>query len=155
MGEERAQSLEYRINMENRLSERAREQPIYGWGRFNRNQVLDAQGHALTVPDGLWIIAFEVTGLIGLSALVAMMLLPLYLTIRRFPVTTWSDPRVGPVAGLAVLLALTMLDYISNAMLNPIYALTMGGVIGPVGGPAGQSPSGSGSQSHRGVQPDG
>ena len=88
------------------------------------------RARSLTVPDGFWIIAFGVTGLVGLASLVVMMLLPLVLTLRRFPVATWSDPRVGPAVGLALLLALTMIDYLSNAMMNPIYALAMGGLVG-------------------------
>ena len=129
-GEERASSFEYRLNMENQLAKHALDQPIFGWGRFNRNQILNSQGQALTVPDGYWIIVLGVNGLLGLTALVAMMLQPMVLTIRRFPISTWSDPRVGPVVALALMLLLTMIDFLSNGMQNPIYALTMGGVVG-------------------------
>ncbi len=130
VGADRAQSLEYRLNMENMLAGRAIQQPIFGWGRFNRNQVSDDKGKVLSVPDSLWIIAFGVAGLVGLGSLVVMMLLPLALTVRRFPVATWSDPRAGPAVALGMILVLTMLDYLSNAMVNPIYSLTMGGLVG-------------------------
>jgi tetratricopeptide (TPR) repeat protein len=129
-GEERAQSLEYRLVMENMLGGRALEQPIFGWGRFNRNQVTDSKGKVLSVPDSLWIIAFGCTGLVGLGSLLIVMLLPMALTIRRFPVATWSDPRVGPAVALGMVLVLMMVDYLSNAMINPVYSLVIGGLVG-------------------------
>jgi tetratricopeptide (TPR) repeat protein len=129
-GEERAQSFEYRLKMENLLAEHATEQPIFGWGRFNRNQVTDSKGKVISVPDGLWILAFGCTGLVGLGSLLTVMLLPLTLMIFRYPVATWTDPRVGPAVVLGMVLVLTMIDYMSNAMVNPIYALIMGGLMG-------------------------
>ena len=91
----------------------------------------------------------RLTGLVGLTSLVVMMLLPMVLTIRRFPVATWSDPRVGPAVGLALMLTLMMIDFLSNAMLNPIYALTMGGSGRPVGGPTGKPSARGGSEPRR------
>jgi tetratricopeptide (TPR) repeat protein len=130
VGVDRAESLQYRLNMENMLVARALERPIFGWGRFNRFQVLTSTGKWLSVPDGFWIISLGTKGLIGLTGLLSMMLLPMVLTIRRFPVATWSDPAVGPVVGLALMMTLTMVDYLSNAMLNPVYALVIGGLMG-------------------------
>jgi tetratricopeptide (TPR) repeat protein len=129
-GNERAQSLDYRLGMENMLAGRAVEQPIFGWGRFNRNQVTDSKGKVISIPDSLWILAFGCTGLVGLGSLLAVMLLPMALTLCRFPVATWSDPRVGPAIGLGMVLVLMMVDFLSNAMINPIYALVMGGLVG-------------------------
>jgi tetratricopeptide (TPR) repeat protein len=130
VGVDRAESLEYRLNMENLLTARALERPIFGWGRFNRFQITMASGRVLSVPDGFWIISMGTKGLIGLTGLLSMLLLPMVLTIRRFPVATWSDPAVGPVVGLALMMTLTMVDYLSNAMLNPVYALVIGGLMG-------------------------
>jgi tetratricopeptide (TPR) repeat protein len=130
LGEERAQSCQYRLDMENLLAGRAREQPIFGWGRFNRNQVISKAGRVQTVPDGYWIIAFGVNGLVSLIAMLAMMLQPMLLTIRRFPPATWSDPRVGPVVVMAMVLVLEMFDFLSNAMPSPLYPLVIGAVMG-------------------------
>jgi tetratricopeptide (TPR) repeat protein len=130
VGEDRAKSLQYRFNMERLLADRALERPIFGWGRFNRFQVTNAKGETVTVPDGYWIIVLGVEGLVALSALLAMFLLPMALTLRRYPIPTWRDPRVGPVVGLALITTLTMIDFLSNAMLMPIYPLLIGGVLG-------------------------
>ena len=129
VGEDRAQSFEYRLGMENLLTSRALERPVFGWGRFNRFQVVTSTGRFVSVPDGFWVIALGTMGLVGLTSLLFMMLLPMVLTIRRFPVDAWSDPMVGPVVGLALMLTLTMVDFLSNAMLNPIYPLVMGGLM--------------------------
>ena len=127
VGEDRAESLQYRLNMESMLADRGLERPIFGWGRFNRSQIINATGDADAVPDGYWIITLGVQGLVGLACLLALMLLPMALTLRRFPVTTWCDPKVGPVVGLALMMVLAMLDYLSNAMLMPIYRWWSGG----------------------------
>ena len=155
-GADRAQSIEYRLNMENLLTARAMEQPLFGWGRFNRMQVVNERGQVLTVPDSYWIIALGSSGIVGLASLIAMMLLPLFFMVRRFPVATWSDPRVGPAVSLAMILAMTMVDYLSNAMPNPLYAAGDRRGGRPVGGrPTGWPPRGSGSQPRRRVRPDG
>jgi tetratricopeptide (TPR) repeat protein len=85
---------------------------------------------ATTICDGYWIIIFGQSGLIGLSSLIAMHLLPIVMLMRRHPVSTWTQPDVAPAAALAVLIALVMIDDLSNAMLNPIYALIIGGLSG-------------------------
>lgn len=130
VGEERAESLQYRLNMEDRLAQHALERPIFGWGRFNRSNLMDSKGNKTTVVDGYWIGTLGLNGIVALSMLLAMMLLPMILTIRRFPVQTWFEPQVGPVMALAMVLTLTMVDFLSNGMFNPIYAVTIGGILG-------------------------
>jgi tetratricopeptide (TPR) repeat protein len=132
VGEDRAQSFEYRLDMERLLVDRAMERRIFGWSGFNRFQVKDKEGNTVTVPDGFWVIAVGVQGLVGLSSIIAMFLLPMVLTLRRFPIATWSDPRVGPVVGLSMVLLMTMIDLLSNAMLMPFYPLTIGGLLGHI-----------------------
>jgi tetratricopeptide (TPR) repeat protein len=130
VGEERGESFEYRLNMERLLADRALERPILGWGQYNRFQVTDAGGKTVTVPDGFWIIAFGTQGAIGLVCILSMLLLPMILTLRRFPVATWRDPKVGAVVALALILTMTMIDCLSNAMLMPIFPLAIGGILG-------------------------
>jgi tetratricopeptide (TPR) repeat protein len=130
IGGERANSFDYRLNMENKLTGRALERPVFGWGRFNRANIMNKDGSKATVQDGFWIVALGTGGMVWLSALLGLMLLPMFLTIRRFPVATWSNPQVGPVVALSMILLLTMIDFLSNAMLNPIYAVAIGGLLG-------------------------
>ncbi|PSB03068.1 O-antigen ligase family protein [Merismopedia glauca] len=134
VGEDRAQSLEFRLSNEQILGDRARERPLTGWGGWGRNQVYDeATGKQLTTTDSLWIIAFGTGGIIGLVSLTAFMLLPsLMFCLRCYPPVSWSHPKVAPAATLAIIMVLYMFDCISNAMINPIFTLASGGISGVV-----------------------
>ncbi|MCL2645689.1 MAG: hypothetical protein FWD61_01635 [Phycisphaerales bacterium] len=127
---ERAESLEFRMHNENLLAAKAMQRPVFGWGGWGRNQVENDEGKDETVADGLWIITLGTTGLVGLTALTTMILLPVVLFLRRWPAKSWSQPAVAPAAVLAVMLALYMIDNILNAMINPIFVMTAGGMGG-------------------------
>ncbi len=127
-GADRAQSLEFRLDMEDLLIAHAHGRLWFGWGGFGRNLVTNKLGAPITVPDGYWIITFGIHGLVGLTSTLAMFLLPMALTLRRFPPSTWSDPRVSPIVAQALVLTITMIDFLSNTMLNPIYALAIAGI---------------------------
>ncbi len=128
-GPERAQSLGFRFENEEILMRSALQHPVFGWARFGGFNPPDASGKT-AITDGLWIIVFGWMGSVGLVALNLMLLVPTALFLRRFPPRTWLEPDVAPVTTLALILPLFMLDNLSNAMLNPIYALAMGSVAG-------------------------
>jgi hypothetical protein len=135
--EERVASAEFRFNNEEILADKARQSLVFGWGGYGRNRVYERNWAGelvdITVTDSLWIIAFGVNGIVGLSSLTASMLLPVAsLFVLRYPASTWSHRKIAPVAVLALVLALYMLDCILNAMINPIFALTSGGISGLV-----------------------
>ncbi len=126
-GEERAESLKYRFDCETIHAAKALSRPFFGFSRNNQFFATSGDQRARTI-DGYWIITLITSGIVGLTALNAMLLLPLFLTIRRYPARRWLDPEVAPVMALAVMLALFMVDNLANAMLNPIYAVMMGGI---------------------------
>ncbi|MBW4547524.1 MAG: O-antigen ligase domain-containing protein [Symplocastrum torsivum CPER-KK1] len=135
--EDRVSSAEFRFNNEEILADKARQSLVFGWGGYGRNRVYERNWAGelvdITVTDSLWIIAFGVNGIVGLSSLTASMLLPVAsLFVLRYPASTWSHRKIAPVAVLALVLALYMLDCILNAMINPIFALTSGGISGLV-----------------------
>ena len=68
-------------------------------------------------------------GLAGLSSWTVFMLLPAWLFMRRFPVSQWATPAIGPLAAIATLDALYMIDCLSNGFFNPIYLVGSGGLI--------------------------
>lgn len=125
---DRAASLQFRLENENILLEKARQRILLGWGGWGRARVYNDLGEDISVTDGLWIIVFGNHGLFGLLALTGVMLLPPMLLLRRVPVTRWADPEVAPAAALAVLLALYMTDCLLNAMVNPMFVLVAGGI---------------------------
>jgi len=128
-GEERAGSLDARLRQEDVLSDKALEQPLFGWGGWGRNMVYDESGNkALRGNDGFWIIVLGTNGLVGLSAVYAAFLLPVGVLIWRTRPEVWSSPAGGALVALSVILLLHMIDCIPNGMINPIFTLICGGV---------------------------
>jgi hypothetical protein len=129
-GPERAQSLNFRFDNENRLSEHALDRPVFGWGGWNRSRPdhmgTDDRG---TTVDSLWIIQLGTTGVVGVVALCLMLLTPMILTMGDYQPGMWAHPRVAPVVALSMLLVVYMLDHLMNAMVNPIFMLACGAVM--------------------------
>ncbi|MEM7230448.1 MAG: hypothetical protein AAF432_16740, partial [Planctomycetota bacterium] len=130
LSQERARSLEGRLLNEDQLTARAMQRPLVGWGAWDRWRIFNEEGEDITVSDGMWVIAMGQTGLVGLTSLTMMLLLPVLLLIRRIGVRHWSLPASAPAAGLSMLLVLYSMDNLLNAMLNPIFVLIMGGLTG-------------------------
>ena len=127
---ERANSLKFRFENEDRLLERARIKPLFGWGSWGRNHVHNAiDGTILTVTDGRWIITFGVYGWFGYLAEFGLLSIPLLLLWRE---ARLADPGefssfVGP---LSLLLAINLFDLLPNATLTPITWIISGALLG-------------------------
>lgn len=130
-GEDRAGSLQYRFDAENILARHAMRSPIFGWGGHSRNRPSE-MGYDVEnlATDGLWIITLGQRGFVGLGAMAAIVLLPVVLLWRKLAGHGWSHPLMAGPAVLSVLLALFMIDSLLNAMMNPIFLLTAGGLGG-------------------------
>lgn len=128
-GSERAQSLSYRYFNEEMLTEKARQQWLFGWGGWGRQLVRQEWGPT-TVPDSLWVIVFGKFGAVGLIGLVGSLLLPGLLYLRRYGAWLWGHPNLAPAAVFSTILVLYMFDGLLNAMINPIYMLLAGGLMG-------------------------
>ncbi|HEY9658951.1 MAG TPA: O-antigen ligase domain-containing protein [Allocoleopsis sp.] len=126
---ERIQSLEFRFNNEELLTDRARERIWFGWGGYGRALVRLNEYGGITVQDSLWIIAFGHHGTVGLVSLFTAMLLPVVALFRlRYPAPLWFRPKIAPTAVVGVGITLYMVDCILNAMINPIYIVAVGGI---------------------------
>ncbi|MCT4554950.1 MAG: hypothetical protein N4A53_09710 [Pelagimonas sp.] len=128
--EERAASLEFRFDNENILLDRASERPVFGWGSWGRNHILDpVSGNILTVTDGRWIIVIGVYGWVGFLAEFGLLVLPLILIWREAVSNREQDvsPLVGP---LALILAINILDMLPNATLTPLTWMIAGALTG-------------------------
>ncbi len=135
---DRALSLQCRFDNENMLLKKAMQKPTFGWGPNGANLVLAADGSIISIPDGLWVIAIGVNGIIGLIALFAAQIGPVMLLKRRLAAKDWSDPMVAGVVAFAIIIVLHAIDNLMNAMLNPLFILGLGGLAGIV---SGQKPS--------------
>lgn len=126
---DRASSLSFRIKNEDMLVEKALRRPWLGWGRFGRALVYDEEGNSLNaVTDGLWIIAFGFTGLLGLVALGALLGVPPLLLLRRHAARRWGDPRLAAATACAVSVLLWAIDDLANAMVTPLFPAMAGGL---------------------------
>lgn len=128
LGQERAESFEFRQTNEEMLMARAFEGPAFGWGGWGRNFVRDKDGTVLTIPDGLWIIALGERGLPGLITLWLAMLLPVVRFLWQQPVSTWSTPRSAAAMACAFIVVLYMIDNLMNGMHNPVF-IAMAGAL--------------------------
>jgi len=129
LNEERGRSVAGRFAMETKMVDHAMARPAFGWGSWDAWRVKDEMGRDITVADSLWSIAISKYGLIGVSSLVASLVLPALLLLSRVPLRAWSSPAVAPGASLAVMLVLYMIDSLLNAMLNPVFVLAAGGIV--------------------------
>lgn len=129
---ERAESLQFRFENEDRLLERAMQRPVFGWGTFGRERVYTDWGKDISVQDGSWIIYLGEFGYAGFCAFFVWFLVPLARLAWNFRSLT---PRAQTLAGmLAVVVALLTLDLLPNSLadrLPLVYAgalLTLSGV---------------------------
>lgn len=129
---ERIQSLEFRFNNEEILSDHARQRIIWGWGGWDRSSVIDPNTGKAAIQDSRWVIAFGRNGMVGLISLFTALTLPVIAFCVRYPAHLWKRKNVAPVAGLTIALLLYTIDCLLNAMINPIYILACGGIAGLV-----------------------
>ena len=85
---------------------------------------------AVSVPDGLWVLAFGQNGLFGLTCLTMTLLLPQLLFLRRYPASRWAEPAVAALVPLSMMLGMFMIDNLFNDMFNPVMLLSAGGLTG-------------------------
>ncbi|MEM6611881.1 MAG: O-antigen ligase domain-containing protein [Cyanobacteria bacterium P01_C01_bin.72] len=133
---ERLESLQYRFDNEELLKAKAQERIVLGWGGWGRNRVYeyDWKGDLVdvAVTDSLWILAFGMNGLVGLTALFSSVLVPVLSFVWYFPAKTWSNTEVAATAALTIIIALYMLDCLLNNQPNPVFTLATGGISGLV-----------------------
>ena len=132
---DRIGSLQYRLDNEEILSEKARQRPIFGWGGWGRNRVFEYNSAGelvdISTTDSLWIITYGQNGILGLVGIFATSLLPcLYFAWSKFPARFWFHHKVAPAAALAVVVSLYMLDCTLNNQYNPVFMLVSGSLAG-------------------------
>lgn len=127
---DRGDSLQFRLDNEDRLIAKAMLKPWLGWGRFGRSFVYDEQGNNVgAITDGLWILVLGINGLLGLIAVAAVLTLSPLAALRTLPARHWSDPRLAGPAVLVVVVLLWVIDDLLNAMMTPLYPLISGALV--------------------------
>ena len=128
LSDERAQSLQYRFDNEERLLEHASRKPVFGWGFWGRNHLYDEFGRRATTTDGYWTIIIGTLGWVGYICVFGLLTLPLFrLSWHRAKGMAARDAHV--VYGLALMLTVNALDLLPNAAINYLTWLTAGVVL--------------------------
>jgi hypothetical protein len=110
---ERAQSLDFRFDNEDRLLAHANLRPLFGWGGFGRNRVYSDTGRDLSVTDGYWIILLGVLGYVGWAAVFVLHLAPLVRFVRRQ--RHMPDGVREMLAVFTFMVAMMVFDFLPNA----------------------------------------
>lgn len=127
--ERRGASLQDRIYNDTILAEKALQRPVFGWGGWGRARIYREDGKDISITDGLWIIVLGNTGIFGLAALNAMLLIPPLMFLRRYPARSWTHPAVASAATLTIMVVLYMIDNLFNDMFNPLYVMSAAGLV--------------------------
>lgn len=126
---ERANSLQFRLNNETLLLERAMERPWLGWGSWGRNQIYDPITGEELIADGRWVIAIGFYGWIGFIAEMGLLAAPIFVMVLRYG--TLHAAGLSTLAGAtALILSVNILDLLPNATLTPLTWLLSGGLLG-------------------------
>jgi len=130
--EERGRSLAFRLENERLLMDRAESRLVLGWGGFRRNRIIDDAGNEATT-DGYWILALGKRGLLGLTAVFSLLLVPALLASRRIDRVRRRSERVL-IAGLTLALCLGSVDLLPNGLFDSTLFLISGSLLGAVEG---------------------
>jgi hypothetical protein len=126
---DRAGSLQFRIENEDKLLAKANQKPYLGWGTWGRNRVFDQEtGTDMSITDGEWILRFGMFGWLGYLSLFGLFAAAAFsaLSSVKGPVTL-SAIHLG---ALTLLLAINLTDLIPNANLLPLTYLIAGSIAG-------------------------
>ena len=130
VSEERAGSLQFRLDNEDALLARASERPLFGWGSWGRNLIHDPySGELVSTTDGRWIIVIGTLGWCGYIVEFGLLALPLLMLAR--PSITRHGATLSPCSGtIGLLLAFNIIDMLPNATLIPFTWLIAGALLG-------------------------
>ncbi|MCC5969957.1 MAG: hypothetical protein JJU15_08400 [Pararhodobacter sp.] len=127
---DRAQSLEYRFDMEDRILIHVEQKMLLGWGGWGRFIPHDPQtGLSDVVVDGNWIITIGHYGWLGYLALFGLLTLPL-LKLWWHARKPFAPPVPLPVSALALILSANLFDLLPNDTLIPFTWLIAGAILG-------------------------
>ena len=133
--EERAGSLEFRLNNEDELLAKASERKWFGWGSWGRNQIYNEKGEMTSVTDGVWIIVFGAWGWIGYLGIFGLLCTPLtywYFFLRRASKAKFLVESGDYSAALGIILMANFIDFIPNSSFSHITLLIAGALVGRV-----------------------
>ena len=139
---DRVESLASRVQQEDLFMQRTKERIWLGWGGWGRAFPVDQEGQRLVrAVDSLWVIASSFYGIVGVSAVTLLFLVPVVAVVRRMSRVSQGRHILGGAMLLAVLLVMVLIDNLFNAMVNPVNVVAAGALSGTVveGKPVGRA----------------
>ncbi len=126
---ERAQSFQFRMDNERLLLARAWDQPWIGWVKEGFRNVateglLPGEASVNVVTDSMWIIVFGTTGFMGIFTL--------YPALIAGATRCYWDASVRQLTeckALSAIVAILMLDTVSNGWFGPVATLATGAAL--------------------------
>jgi hypothetical protein len=131
--QERADSLKFRFDQEQRLLAHASERFLFGWGRYGRNRVYEESGEDSSVTDGLWILTVGQFGIVGFLAQFGLLTLPVFRTVAALRRIKSMREKIF-LAALALIVAIIAIEQLPNASISPWSWLLVGALLGRVDG---------------------
>jgi len=132
--EDRAESLKFRFDNDDKLLAWARNKIWFGWGKWSRHRVFDSRsGVDVAITDGYWIVILGQLGIVGFVSSVGLLLTPVWLAAAR-------SGRIGSrrdrilIATTALIVTVNGVDLLPNAMLTPLSVFISGALAGAVEG---------------------
>lgn len=127
----RAASLEHRFKTEDKLTGRASEKLLLGWGGFNRALIDEEDGSRIREVDGFWILRLGQRGVVGLVGALALLLGPIWVAFRR---RRQLPQGMAPmlVACVALCVAARAVDMLPNGEYGPWPFYLSGALYGVV-----------------------
>ncbi len=130
VSQDRAASLKFRFDNEDKLLKRAFEKPMFGWGRYGRNLVLsDENGRNESVTDGLWIITIGQYGLMGFLAQFGLLSIAVFRAASAYRFCRSSSDVVF-LGALSLIVSVNIIELIPNSGLLPLSWLMCGALLG-------------------------
>ncbi|MBT8416402.1 MAG: hypothetical protein KJO42_03100 [Silicimonas sp.] len=121
----RAYSLQYRLDNEQLLLEKANERPLFGWGGWGRSRVYTDWGDDIATTDGAWVIQLGLSGWVGYIGYFGLMCWGVLSLL-------WQRREGADLVSVALALALTAMiaDFVPNTNSSPVTWLLAGSLIG-------------------------
>lgn len=128
---DRAQSLQFRFDNEDRLLEKAGLRPILGWGGWGRNLIYNKwTDKSDVVTDGTWIIILGMWGYVGFLAFFGLLC---YIPIRIYRSASNRKSELSwYTVCLTLILGFNLVELLPNSSLSAVTMLIAGALLGSI-----------------------
>jgi hypothetical protein len=126
---DRAWSLQFRFEQEERLLQHASERLIFGWGGWGRSRLYDESGRDTSVTDGYWIVLIGAFGVFGFLGKFGLLSLPVFRALSALKFAPSSPDKVN-LAALALIISINIVDGLPNSTISPWSWLLAGALLG-------------------------